>query len=865
MRWNLLSIEADILAVHAALLHTGEILFFTGNEFWGTQHDNHLYDHVRLFNCQTLEITKLSIPDNISDLFCCGHAFFGNGNLLMAGGSKDLPTTPHFGHSHWFGERRTWMFDVTTKKLTECASLNRNPGQTEDRTGGRWYPTLVTLGSGQILAVGGHPDKEDYRHSANAPEYFEWNSWRYAEGGTDSPINFDDTANPLEYPRLHLVPDGKVFSSTPFYGNQVMAYELNVGWRAYPDLTPDNSDWRKNPNWVGPSNNDGYYEIYNKFNGTSVLLPLIPEDNYEPRVMVHGNMNSYVINLSTDRPSWQKIDGRPIGKRRLTVNSVILPTGEIFFCGGVEGNIYIPKGGGGEEYVSYCDDTAVNEAEIYNPFTGQWILTPAAQVVRNYHSVALLMPDGRVWTAGSSKDHAYNEGNVPPNPDHRERRIEIFEPWYYGLPTRPKIKKVITDDGNVILKLGCKFTVLTDEINDIARVAIIRNGSVTHGFNSDQRYIGLTFTTVDYPLPTSTDTDNKVKALRISVPVNPNIVVPGHYMLFLINRNGVPSEGTFININVGWSDWVEGSEDNCISSPSVISFSSSPTASSTHSAVADSILTRRAFRTLNSTEMFPQSAPPIFETAFINNRLDVFAKRVMNGDVWHKWWDGMEWSNWESLGGPVSSAPAAVSWGKNRIDLFARGMHNEAAHKWLEGNNWSNWENLGGPISSAPSATCWGANRIDLFARGMHNELAHKWWNGKNWSSWENLGGLLSSAPSAVSWGYNRIDCFALDFNNSVIHIWWDGSSWSNWEDLGGQFLSSPTASSFRKNRIDLFVINSENHLCHRWWDGNTWNYWEDLGGELAYAPAATSRGFNRIDVIGVNSKGNLMHKYWWK
>lgn len=816
MRWNPALTPTDILAVHAALLRTGEVLFFTGNEFWGRQHEQHLYDHVRLFNCQTLAITNVPIPDNISDLFCCGHAFFGHGNLLMAGGSKELPIDPHIGHAHWIGERRTWLFDVTTKRLVECASLNSNPAQMETRTGGRWYPTLVTLGNGQILAIGGHPDREDNRHSADLVEYFEWNNWCYAEGGRDPAINFDDKANPLEYPRLHLLPNGQVFSSTPFDGNRVMSYDLNTGWQAYSGLTPDDTDWRKHPAWLGLNNLDGYYQIYNQFNGTSVLLPLIPEQNYEATVMVHGNTHSYMINLSTADPRWQRLDGRPMNKRRLTVNSVILPTGEIFFCGGVEGNIYVIGEGehAGQNAVGYPDATKVNEGEIYNPFTGQWSLTPAAQVARNYHSVALLMPDGRVWTAGSSRNHSANDDK-----DNRETRIELFEPWYYGLPARPRIHRVITDDGAAVLEVGGAFTVLTDRMNDIARVAIVRNGSVTHGFNSDQRYIGLTFTTMDGPVPD--DPNGALKALRVSIPDNPNVAVPGDYMLFLIDEAGVPSEGKFININVGWSGWLEGSEDNCISAPGVASLSQS--------------------------------------------RLDVFAKRVTNGDVWHKWLDGTQWSNWESLGGPVSSAPAAISRGNNRLDVFARGMHNEAAHKWWNGNEWSHWENLGGPISSAPSATSWSMNRIDLFARGLSNEMAHKWWDGAGWSGWENLGGLLSSAPSAVSWGHNRIDCFALASDNSVIHKWWHGVGWSDWENLGGQFISSPTAASFRKDRIDLFAISSANHLWHRWWDGRQWNVWEDLGGELAYAPAAESRAFNRIDVVGISGKGNLMHKYWWK
>jgi len=81
-------------------------------------------------------------------------------------------------------------------------------------------------------------------------------------------------------------------------------------------------------------------------------------------------------------------------------------------------------------------------------------------------------------------------------------------------------------------------------------------------------------------------------------------------------------------------------------------------------------------------------------------------------------------------------------------------------HKWWDGHNWSQWENLGGGLTSAPTAACWGHNRIDTFVRGTDMAMHHKWWDGHNWSQWESLGGGLTSAPSACSWGLNRLDIF---------------------------------------------------------------------------------------------------------
>ncbi|MDF2533057.1 MAG: hypothetical protein K0Q65_2638, partial [Clostridia bacterium] len=113
------------------------------------------------------------------------------------------------------------------------------------------------------------------------------------------------------------------------------------------------------------------------------------------------------------------------------------------------------------------------------------------------------------------------------------------------------------------------------------------------------------------------------------------------------------------------------------------------------------------------------------------------------------------------------------------------------------GGRWSQWEDLGGVLTSAPGVSSWAPNRLDTFVRGSDNALYHKWWNGSRWSDWENLGGTLTSAPAAVSWGNNRIDVFGRGTNNAMWHIFWNGSRWSDWEDLGGGLTSAPAAASW--------------------------------------------------------------------
>ncbi|OFI06680.1 hypothetical protein CLOACE_08350 [Clostridium acetireducens DSM 10703] len=246
--------------------------------------------------------------------------------------------------------------------------------------------------------------------------------------------------------------------------------------------------------------------------------------------------------------------------------------------------------------------------------------------------------------------------------------------------------------------------------------------------------------------------------------------------------------------------------------------------------------------------------------SWARNRLDVFAMGE-NRALWHKWWDGVRWNNWEDLSGVITSAPAAVSWGPNRIDVFARGTNNAMWHKWWNGSNWSGWEDLGGIITSPPAAASWAPNRIDCFARGTNNALWHKWWDGTRWSNWEDLGGVLTSAPAAVSWGPNRIDVFTRGTNNAMWHKWWDGARWSNWEDLGGRLTSAPAAASWAPNRIDCFARDINNQLIHKFWNGSRWSNWQNIGGlTLTSAPAAVSWGPNRIDVFARGTNNKLWH-----
>lgn len=254
--------------------------------------------------------------------------------------------------------------------------------------------------------------------------------------------------------------------------------------------------------------------------------------------------------------------------------------------------------------------------------------------------------------------------------------------------------------------------------------------------------------------------------------------------------------------------------------------------------------------------IYPSSAPAA--ASWGADRIDLFY-RGANGHLFHRAWNGSSWIYNEDLHafegttgnqGILTSKPAAVSWGPNRIDIFYRGQNNHLWHRAWDGTRWTTEEDLGGVLTSAPTVASWGNNRLDVFYRGSNNHLWHMSWDGSRWTNHEDLGGYLTSDPAAVSWGYNRIDIAYRGSNNHLWHKAWAGTFWTGETDLGGDVRGAPAISSGESGRLDIFYRGPSDHLWHRWWDGLRWRGGQDVGGILASDPGAVARGPGRIDTF---------------
>jgi peroxiredoxin len=232
-----------------------------------------------------------------------------------------------------------------------------------------------------------------------------------------------------------------------------------------------------------------------------------------------------------------------------------------------------------------------------------------------------------------------------------------------------------------------------------------------------------------------------------------------------------------------------------------------------------------------------------------NGLIDVFA-RGTDGALWSRTTtnNGATWNAWYPLGGqlPVGTGPAACSWGSGRLDVFTHGTDGALWHKWYTGTSWSSWESLGGALTSSPAAaTAPGSSSIDVFVRGTDGAVWYKDWNGAAWSSWQALGGQLpvGTGPAACSWGSGRLDVFTHGTDGALWHKWWNGVKWSSWESLGGSLTSSPAATSPGSGLIDVFARGTDGALWYKDWNGAAWSSWNPLGGQLPVGtgPAASS------------------------
>jgi len=466
-----------LVPVAAALLPNGKVLTWSAYLPDAYTNSDGLRTWTATFDPKTGVVTQRTVSETGHDMFCPGISVLADGRVMVTGGNTS---------------QKTSIYDPATDAWSDGGNM----------TVGRGYQASVTLGSGKVFTIGG--------------------SWSGPVGGTGT--------NPHKA--------GEIWSA-------------DAGWHALPGadvvpmLTNDSNklgDYRKdNHAWLfawkgdkilqaGPSKAMNWYSV----DGDGSVTPAGTRNNTDQmngsavmfdtgKILTLGGSPSYnnsdatadahVLTINDDGTVAVRQVGSMANTRSFQ-NSVVLPDGKVLVVGGE--NFAAP----------FSDNTAVLNAELWDPTSGQFTTMAAMAMPRTYHSVALLLPDGRVFSGGGG----LCGGCATNHPDG-----QIFTPPYLLDADGSAAQRPAITDAPDSLKNGDGFTVATSRA--VTSFAIVRMGSATHVVDTDQRRLSLPLTV------------NENGTYKLTIPSDPGVAVPGYWMLFAMDAKGVPSVARVIHIS----------------------------------------------------------------------------------------------------------------------------------------------------------------------------------------------------------------------------------------------------------------------------------------------------------------------------
>ncbi|WP_307828070.1 LamG-like jellyroll fold domain-containing protein [Nocardioides sp. SYSU D00038] len=380
----------------------------------------------------------------------------------------------------------------------------------------RWYPTGTTMPNGDVVVQGGSV-RGVAGPGVHTPEVYrpnEGNGWKALTGATSSAAYGDgpvDNAGPVDenrwwYPRAFVSPaDGKLF---------------NISGTGMFTLDPAGNGGNGELTMLGnlPAAAANQAALGRPVGATSTAAMYRPGKILQAGGGAwdnggggNGARAAFTVDITGGSATPVVEATNPMKHGRHWGTATILPDGDVMVTGGSRGN--------------NNNDGYVTNAEIWDPDTEVWTEVKVPyEHARLYHSTALLLPDGRVMIGG---------GGAPGPRNYTD--VEYYSPAYLFDGDQPATRPVITQAPR---NIGYNGTFGIKANGPVSRVTLVRNGSVTHGFNNDQNFQDLEFTQA-----------NGSQDVTITAPSNGNFAPPGAYMLFVWNADGTPSVAKIVNID----------------------------------------------------------------------------------------------------------------------------------------------------------------------------------------------------------------------------------------------------------------------------------------------------------------------------
>jgi Domain of unknown function (DUF1929) len=456
-----------LVAIHAALMPNGKVMTFGWSPSDGRtqRNDGAIWDPVTG--------TFQTLRNPTSNIFCAGTSLLPDGRLFVAGGLEQTGTERGIPDLNIFDGA---LFEKTIAATPQEFSSG-GWSRLKDMSEARYYPSALTLGSGEVFISGGTRADQSFNRTSDL--------WKPSGELVRLPGAFREGKR--FYPMLFQAIDGSIFEVGPREG--IFAFTTDGNGTAREMLDRDN--------------------IFRDY-GSAVM--------YRPgRIIVIGGggaednssgptATAKILNISNpDEITVGDTGSMKLPRRQHT--AVLLANGQVLVVGGSSGAGFNNGAKG------------VLSSEVWDPISGTFKTLASMTTKRMYHSIAILLPDARVLAAGGGRGTT----DAPDEPSG-----EVFSPPYLfnddGTPaTRPVISSA-----PATITYGTGFTVSTDTPN-LARATLVRLSSVTHSTNFDQRFIELPIL--------ARDGNN----LTVSVNSDRFVTQPGYYMLYVFNAQGVPS------------------------------------------------------------------------------------------------------------------------------------------------------------------------------------------------------------------------------------------------------------------------------------------------------------------------------------
>jgi YVTN family beta-propeller protein len=454
------------IPVSAANLPDGRILTFASNQRTSFPVGPE-FTFAATWNPATGVFQEVNHPSH--DMFCGGITLMPDGRVMVNGGRNSTPFTS--------------VFDWRNNSWTRLQNM----------TGGRWYNTSVSMPNGHVFTATGDGT------GINTTERWSPSGWTLLTGMPWPAILGSDAGYFKHWhPFMSVGPDGRILHFGP---------TDTMHW-----FTTDGTGSFVNAGTAVPGAHypkEGCFAMYDE--GKVLVVGGSINTNSSP---IDGSIGistsaAYIVDMTTNPPRATATGSMAFPRQ--FANAVVLPSGEVLVIGG------------NSPGVKFSDQGSILPCEIWSPRTGTWRTVASITVPRNYHSISLLLADGRVMAAGGGLGGA----------DHRD--AQLYTPPCLFTATGTAVTRPVLTSAPSVVAPGSVFNVVGT--SGLAKFALIRMASLTHSVNTDQRYLSVPFT------------ETTAGNYQLTAHTNANVLLPGYWMLFGINATGAHSVSRIIHVN----------------------------------------------------------------------------------------------------------------------------------------------------------------------------------------------------------------------------------------------------------------------------------------------------------------------------